>query len=287
MKKIIRRSVFETNSSSSHSLSIKTAEEAKSDNRASFVITNPLEKIVWFFCVTAECEENFNGRLYYYCNGKSIEDFREETKSLIRKLYEENSESNSFLFTAYGTDFDDWDDDDIADFLTYVETDMDIYGAYCVFNAIADRKSVLDVRKRLVEVYSETEGISEEEALDRIDKNYCEYDELVKAIEDPKKHAQARWILRRVSMRVETDYKKAFNKRAVLEKYKKKFEEQELNTDHDCYSCTRFFSEGSLDECNCGFERYEFLMDEFSEFSDNEGMRKFLSPEIAVVGYER
>lgn len=287
MKKIVRHSIFETNSSSSHSLSIKKTADAKNDNRTAFVITDALQKIVWFFCITAECEDNYEGKISYYCGGKTIEEVMKETIDIIRNLYEKNKDSYAWCFNGSEPDFDTWDADDIRQFFAVVcEEDIDVYDTICALDAVDDRNSVLEIRNRLVKVYSDIENITEEEALDRIDKNYCEYDELVKAIEDPSKHARARWILRRVSMLVETDYEKAKDKRAVLEEYKKEFEKCELNKDFDCYSCTRFFSEGSLYECNCGFETYGNILDEFSEFADEDGVRKFLSPEIAVVGYE-
>lgn len=288
MKKVVRRHIFETNSSSSHALSIKRTEDAKSDNKASFLITEALQKIVWFFCVTAECENHFEGMISYYCDGKTLEEVRIELIDIIRGLYDKNKESYDWYFGDEDPDFDDWDADDISQFFYVVCEDKidDVFDELCAFNAVAARKTVLEISDRLVEIYGDAEHISKEEVLDRIDKEYAEYNELVRAIEDPAKHARARWILRRVSMLVESDYEKATDKRAVLEEYKKKFEEQELNHNPDCYSCTRFFDEGSMYECNCGFETYDSLLDNFEGFSDVAGLSEFLSPEIAVVGYE-
>lgn len=288
MKRVVRRHIFETNSSSSHALSIKRTEDAKSDKRASFLITDALQKIVWFFCVTAECEDHYEGMISYYCDGKTIEETREELIEIIRGLYDKNKESYDWYFSDIDPDFDEWDADDIIQFFTVVCEDKidDVFDKLCAFDAAAARKTVLQIRDRLVEIYGDAEHISKEGVLARIDKEYAEYNELVRAIEDPAKHARARWILRRVSMLVESDYEKATDKRAVLEEYKKKFEEQELNHNSDCFSCTRFFSEGSMYECNCGFETYDSLLDNFEGFSDDAGLSKFLSPEIAVVGYE-
>ncbi len=288
MKRVVRRHIFETNSSSSHALSIRRTEDAKNDNRASFVITDALQKIVWFFCVTAECENHYQGAISYYCDGKTLEETQKELIDLIRGLYEKNKKSYDWCFGDEDPDFDNWDADDISQFFTVVcdEEVDDVDDALCAFDADATRRTVLEIRERLIKIYGDAEHIGREEVLDRIDKEYAEYNELISAIEDPEKHARARWILRRVSMLVENDYKKATDKRAVLEEYKKKFEEQELNCNPDCYSCTRFFQEGSLYECDCGFETYSGILDNFSEFSDEAGLIKFLSPEIAVVGRE-
>lgn len=288
MKRIVRHSIFETNSSSTHSLSIKKTDDAKCDRRASFVITDALEKIVWFFCVIAECEDNYKGKIAYYGQGKTIDEVKKELIDIIRNLYDKNKDSYNWCFGNEKPDFDNWDEEEICQFFEVVcEEKVDVYESLCILESVNERNAVLAIKDLLIKAYCEAENISEDEALDRIDKNYNSYDELLIAIEDPNKHARARRILRRVSMRIETDYQQAEDKRAVLEKYKKEFEESELDKDFCRYSCTRFFCESSLEYCDCGFGTYWEILDNFADFADEEGVKKFLSSDVAVVGYER
>lgn len=285
MKKVKRQSVFETNSSSTHSLSIQKTDEIKKNYNFSFAITEPLQKIVWFICVCVECEENLRGKFNFFCGGKTPEEVRRDLVQKIRERYEEHREEEEWIFEAFTLDFDTWTIDDVNTLFSE-EDDDHFWDTIYALECAESKDFVLGIKQRLIDAYCEAEHITEAEALDRIDKEYNEYNELVEAIADPKKHAKARWILRRINYLIDSDYNKAEDKMAVLEENKKRFAKEELGQSHDCYSCTRFFDEGSLAECECGFETYDKLLDEFSEYSDEEGIKKFLSPEIAVVGYE-
>ena len=55
MKKTIRKAVFETNSSSTHSLTLESSN-CKCSNKTSFVIKTPLAKIVWLLCMIGNAE---------------------------------------------------------------------------------------------------------------------------------------------------------------------------------------------------------------------------------------
>lgn len=289
MKKVIRQSVFETNSSSTHSLSIQRTDEIKKNYNFSFAITDPLQKIVWFICVCVECEENLRGKFNWFCGGKTVDEVRGKIIEKIRKRYEEHREEDEWIFEAFTLDFDTWTVDDISMLFIFesdFDDEMDLDDALYALGCAESKDKVLEIKKRLIGAYCEAEHITEAEALDRIDKEYNQYNELVEAIQDPQKHAKARWILRRINGLIDREYDRAEDKMAVLEENRKRFEKKELGKSHDCYSCTRFFSEGSMDECECGFSTYDDLLDEFTDYSDDEGIRKFLSPEIAVVGNE-
>lgn len=289
MARVIRQSIFETNSSSSHALSIKSIDEAKADSKRTFVITDPLPKLVWFFCVTTECENNYKGKIGWYSGGKPLDEIRREITEIVRDRHAQANGNDSWYFDATEFDFDNWTADEMDNLILLLYDDHEEFGEPLQVIRVAEtRESVHKLKQDLIRAYSEAEHITEAETLERIDKEYNNYNELVLAIADPEKHKRALWILRRCcGMCVDDDYKKAADKQAFLENRKKKFERCELNKDTASYSCTRFFCEGALYECDCGFAQYDELWDNFEGFKDPDGIRKFLSGETAVVGYER
>lgn len=106
MKKVIRRNVFETNSSSTHSLTIKKQKLFKTiDKDASFEIRSPLRKTVWLLGLIDNAQKKYNDTLYFYFDDEISNQILQSIIELVKSeptLYQtlNNKYNNDILNNA-------------------------------------------------------------------------------------------------------------------------------------------------------------------------------------------
>ncbi len=213
MKKVIRESVFETNSSSAHSITFKPFN--KEGERCHFAIVSPLQKIILLRSLVANSEESYRWREEEFIRslqrkreeaGFSDEYLRRELEKRVSALLEKND------FPAdYFDPIEKESEEELFDFYSVWEDESKEKEAFCdLFGSVWDKdcRSFALYFLTLVEnEYRKSKGIDKEG--------------LEKEIENAPIHRGGRLFNGKMSV-----------------------------------TCNRFFCEGALDECDCGFGSY-------------------------------
>ena len=310
MKTVIRKGVFETNSSSTHSLSlkkVKNPESSEIDKEASFEIRSPLAKTVLMLGLIDNADDEFHRSLNmkdeYYDNSEIV---RNKT---INKIKEINPSALDGIDT---TDISSYDIanillklDDIDELYVYDEkkhkeiedeffedkVNFDLYFA----DDIQYKKLLLKAKSILIEEYAKIVNKPYDKAKEEIDFEAFAYIELKEALEDEQNAKE------KVEKLMERDYriKLAFERsdsNNLLEFAKKYLYDNYLefkNTPGRKYCCHRYFSNGCLDTCDCGFESYSdiCLKLNISRYSSEselcETIKSYLSDKYKVVAIEK
>lgn len=238
----IRNGVFETNSSSTHSLTIASAENYT--EKYSFKLTKPLEKIIWLFAVINECEDMYQSRLKW--TNKTKEELKQDLIKKAKALYP-NCDKNKHYYgldiTEFGNDLEseNVDSEDLLNFL--MEEDDEYYDymneEYKIFEWENPRDLMLSFKRKVIDEYCNMENVSKEEMFDRL-----------------------------------------------ITEYNKKYKHQICSKCNMVFYCTRFFNEGPIDDCDCGFGTYTELYIKMSNYVWGDGVKNFLSENIAIYGIE-
>lgn len=242
MKISIRQGVFETNSSSTHSLTIASAENF--GGNYSFKLTHPLEKIIWLLAVMEECEDMYQARLKW--TDKTQEELKQDLIERAKKLFPDCDKHTYYYqldINAFGKDLESGnvDTEDLLNFLMEIDDEYYIYinEEYKSLKWKAPRGTMLWFKQEIIKEYCNMENISQEEMWERVRKEY-----------------------------------------------NKKYNHEVCSKCNMSFSCTRFFYEGSIDDCNCGYGNYTELYNNMNCFLRNGGVKEFLSEGIAIYGNE-
>lgn len=244
MKIVVRKGVFETNSSSTHSLSIKKVDKDspnKIDDEASFEIRSPLAKIVLLYGLMENAEEQLSISGNMLDNNESnideakvkiIAKIKRLAPELLNGVNEQQISSCELANIVYKLD-------SLEEFKCFFNEEDYMVSNY--FDIDIESKRQLNIFKTIVfDEYCKMTGKSSEEAQREIDKE-------------------------------------AFGN---------------CPDDEKCYSCHRYFCNGSLDECNCGFESYYDICYQLKieSTTSKEQLRtiakQFLSDECKIVARE-
>lgn len=253
MKKVIRRNVFETNSSSTHSLTIKKQKLLKTiDKDASFEIRSPLRKTVWLLGIIDNAQKRYDDTLYFYFDDEISNQILQSIIELVKSeptLYQTlNSKykgdilNNANIFELH---------DEIIDLgYPHLATGKD----FTYLTNYDTLKFLNRFKDILINSYSEIKKTSIEKAKEDI-------------------------------------VAEAFN----IDKNQNKKQLQDCISCKSKINCYRYFKHKSIEECNCGFQSPEKILNALNKFNINtnstneeliKGAKKFLSKRFKIVGLE-
>ena len=300
MKTVIRKGVFETNSSSTHSLTIRDASPKQGDEvdeDASFEIRSPLAKVIQMLGLMDKAETAFLSEARSFDEQDDAVEIKTRIVNKAREMCPEelqgvNPESimtadlvEKFIPVLYHPDFfsldffEEFDDDS----LKYI---------YTIHNVTRD--VVKTFREKMFEEYCRIEGITKEEATQRIDAEAFGNMEIKEILKDkstaePKlrelmtKYFKFRFEFERSG---ETDIVAFAEEFYLTDMYEfKKMRDGRI-------SCEIYFCEGCLDYCDCGFDSYYGISSELdideatSDEEMDEKVKKFLSKRSKIVAKE-
>lgn len=266
MKRTIRRGVFETNSSSSHSLTIKKMtkdEKNVVEEEASFEIRTPLAKAVQIIGLIDNAERDYKSYIYYLDDDEDVK--RQVVTSIVERIKKINHE------VLEGYEIDKITYEDLSNiFLKLIENRTELYDffdedeapyslAFTVYNrnkAIVKRfaAAMLDELAKLLNIT--VEQVKEEiefeafgsHTLREILKDEATAEEKLKEyLNAQKEYDRFRSAYEKSG---ETDIV-AFAKRFYIE------DMQEIKgLMKGRISCELYFGNGCLNDCGCGFESY-------------------------------
>ena len=300
MKRVIRKCVFETNSSSSHSLTIKKVEGAPSpkvDSDVSFEIRSPLAKTVQLIGLADNAERDFCSLSMSIDEQDNIvlvkkeiirafsERFPEEMKNVTEEI---TSEQLCSIITPLLDSFESYEVDFFGRFDDHVMT---------MFYTIdgRNRMTVQKLKNAVIDELCRIQGWTKEQAMEEIDYEAFGYTEVRSILKD---EATAIPNLKKV-MEWDHDFKQAYDTSSkkgdligfakqyvcdICEKYKS-YSEGRIHCDH-------YFANGCLTDCDCGFENYYEIASKFdiNYLSTDEEIRKvaefYLSDECKITAVE-
>lgn len=280
MKRIIRKGVFETNSSSSHSLSlVKTKRNTKKVKKdVSFEVRSRTAKMVLMLGLIDNAE-------YEYMSNLSDIDGHEETckdkKRMIERANEYEEDNVNKMKEIYG-DLEELTLYELMEAIDkycedayYIFDDMEYYEvdyALGIFSYV--RKDVLKFREILIKTYCELENMSQKEAMDKL--YYEAYKNIplenILLYSDNKEEDLKKFMSSVFRYEFKRGYERSKNKDIV--EYAKKYlidAAEKSRKQHDGkFSCTRYFKEGCLRECYCGFEDFYAIDERLLEKCNSE-----------------
>ena len=285
MKTVIRKNVFETNSSSTHSLSIKGRAKSNCVSKgASFELRSPLAKAVQMIGLIDNAESVYLSSGYWIDEDVSAVKVKQKIISKIKELYPEkiaDKKANEFSAIEINNLLDEIDDSAIFGRFGTKASEFFSDGDYMLENFFIidrdQRKCLLKFREYIIEEYSNKVGKSKEEGLRELEFEAFANIELKEILQD-EEHAEEKL---RKNMKLNYKFKREFD--SSSERNIVKFAKQFLIKDFEefkeyrkgKFSCEIYFCNGCLNDCYCGFENmFEIIkvlgLDEF----DDELLRK-------------
>lgn len=285
MKRVIRKGIFETNSSSTHSLSLVRGNE-KVNGNISFEIKSRIAKTTFILGLIDNAEENFQKRFEYLEDYKKI---KEEKKRLIDYLkeydsdYEEVKEKYGNLMSLDFTKvLDIIREICVPEEKNSIALEIEDPSIYViVYDYLVNRDKALMFKEALIKTFCEEENVSEKEGMDKL--YYEEYKngflEKILLYSDNKEEELKEFMEKGYGFDFKINYARSENKNLVefANDYLKDSVARSIKEHEGKFYCTRYFKEGALDECECGFENFEKIIEKFKleEINDCDAMREF------------
>lgn len=274
MKKVIRTGVFETNSSSSHSLSLSDLTNAqkesgqKIDKGASFEIWSPEAKIGWFRAIVNNAEAVYQNEQYPEFEEKP-EDIMQKIKMRAQEILNTNENGEYFLnlinFHSSETDLnlDNYSYAELDTFLFYTDGAVENIAVryYGIMGTYQSREYVLKFKDMLFDAYCELNSLSPEQAEAKINEAYVKDDLLEHYLSSPATFDYAIKHLQRKYACFSEEYQKAENKEQFVKNFVERQNKLNAKKCDGCYECNRYFGDSPLYTCDCNFETY-FLIDD-------------------------
>ena len=280
MKRVIRRGVFETNSSSSHSLSlVETKRNTKKVKKnVSFEVRSRTAKTVLMLGLIDNAEYEYISRLFdidghdatFEDKKRMIERANEYEEDNVNKMKEIYGDLEKLTLYELMEAIEEHCEDSryIFDNVEYYEVDY----ALGIFSYV--RKDVLKFREILIKTYCELENMSKKEAMDKL------YYEAYKNIPlenillySENKEEDLRKFMSSV-FRYEFKQGFARSKNKDIVEYAKKYlvdaAKKSVKQHDGKFSCTRYFKEGCLRDCYCGFEDFYAIDERLLENCNSE-----------------
>ena len=290
MKTVIRKGVFETNSSSTHAISFKKSKSKSILKDASFEIRSKEAKIVQLLGFIDNAEYDYNSDTYPIDNPQTLIDVRKAVVDTINKKCPS-------MLDGYNTEKLDYDQ--ICDIVIKIENSID----YCdclsgenninyemlIINFLSSRKIVLQFKDVLIDTYAEITNQTKEEALDRIDHEAFADMYLFSILDDEEKLNEYRkdnYVFNETYLEKGNGNIKEFAKQYYQEEYEtfKKLTNNRIR-------CDRYFEQGCLSDCYCGMENYFKIQSKLKLYDNSPEILKqkalvFLSDEMRFVAKE-
>ncbi len=294
MKTVIRKSVFETNSSSTHSLSLKNTNSNDENEEVSFEIRSMEAKIALLFGLAENAEAEYSSKFYYLDEDDSV--FRLKNKILNEIKNTQNElldgiDLNEITLYELSKLILKMNDSSVfdSDFFSDVEYEVSML----FLQEALDKKTVLKFKEVIVNEYSRLTGFTKEEALLEID--YAEFaDTTLRGILKNEQTANEKL---QEYLEKNSDFKIAYknsNNKSLVEFAKQFFQNDYLEFKRLCegkFHCDKYFGHGCLIECDCGFECYSSIVDSFNldAYNDEQIQReaeKYLSDSVKITAEE-
>lgn len=287
MKKVIRQSVFETNSSSTHSFTIKKSSDKK--DKCAFVLKSPISKMVWYLglCNNAQKEHSLHDG-----SGMSEQDLYNALLKRMKQVWESNEELRETYADCGEDAYLTWDvkmldrvlwcwDEDYGEFCE--EEQIDVY----VLNE-DDRELVCAIKDALIAQFAKLNEVSVEDAYRLIWEEACRDYETEKLLEGAQTDEEIIKRLCERSVYIKYEFENATDKSALIDKY----------TGRNCQNCDcacdHYFENGALNDCFCGFESYFDMAKKMTELAKSFGVEAnaqtiaelLLSDKVIIEGHE-
>ncbi|MBQ4510409.1 MAG: hypothetical protein II984_06760 [Clostridia bacterium] len=290
MKTVVRKGVFETNSSSTHAISFKKSKSKSILKDASFEIRSKEAKIVQFLGFLNNAEYDYNSDIYPIDDPHTLINVRKAVVDTV------NRKCPSMLV---GYNIEKLDYDQLCDIIIKIENSIDNYDCLSsendinsemlILNFLASRRILLKFKDVLIDTYAEITNQTKEEALDRIDREAFADMYLFSILDDEEK----------LNEYIEKNY--VFNE-AYLEKGNgniKEFAKQYYQEEYETFKrltnnrirCDRYFEQGCLSDCYCGMESYFKIQNQLKLYDSSleklkQKALEFLSDEMRFVAKE-
>ena len=301
MKRVIRKGVFETNSSSSHSLTIRKSSKMQGDvidEDASFEIRSPLAKVVQMLGLIDNAENDFLGMAH---SMDSTGDSAEVKQAIINQFKEEYPE------VFEGVDGETISAKELAerlvpivslcsfDTLEFFDSFEDSFVYTFYYMDSVNRSVVLSFKEKMLNEFCKIEGLTMEQAMEQIEFEAFGNKELKEILKDETTAEPKLKELLNVHFYFRHDFEKSGEKDIVA--FAKKFiytDLQRFKENRDGrFPCCIYFNNSCLDECYCGMESYYELAKalKIDEDTSDEEMQKkvefFLSRKSKIVAIEK
>ena len=299
MKRVVRKGVFETNSSSSHSLTIKKAckKSDKVEKGASFEIRSPFAKMMQILGLIDNADRDFNSTAYYI-----DEDHQNDgVKQAIIKTVNEASPD-----TLKGVDVDNITTYELSDLITPLIASYDVFtneyfskfddGVLQVFYTVdcLCRGAVQRFKTKLIEALGKMNGWTMERTQQEIDFEAFSNVEIREILKDESTAKEKLIENMKYNYKFEREFKNskstdivAFAKEYLIRDCKE-FKKQVNGR----ISCELYFNNGCLNDCDCGLEDYYAIEKAFdiNYYTPNEVLEQkamdFLSDKYKIVAVE-
>lgn len=295
MKSVIRKGVFETNSSSTHSLSLRKVTSKEVDKDASFEIRSNEAKIALLFGLIENAEMEYNSLFY---NFEDVKDFQIIKERIVKEI--EKSEPE--LLNSYDAKKDSLYDlsnillkmKDASMFDYYFFKDINQGLANLFVQETVEKKLALSFKESVIEEYCKLNNYTKEQALLQIDYEEFSDTNLREILKD---EATAKEKLKEYAKNNQ-DFKDKYKSSGMnnIVDFAKEYYEDDFNDfqaiSRGRFRCDKYFSEGCLNDCYCGFESYIKITEQFklditdSDAQIQEKARAFLSDDCKIVAKE-
>lgn len=299
MKRVARKGVFETNSSSTHSLTIKKAGKKcnKVEKGASFEIRSPFAKMMQILGLIDNAERDFSSTAYYIDEDHQNDGVKQ---AIIKTVNEASPE------TLKDIDADSISTYDLATLITPLIASFDVFtneyfksfddGVLQVFYTVdcLCRGAVQRFKTKLIEALGKMNGWTMERTQQEIDFEAFSNIEIREILKDESTAKEKLIDNMKYNYKFEQEFKNskstdivAFAKEYLIRDCKE-FKEQVKGR----ISCELYFSNGCLNDCDCGFEDYYSIEKAFdiNYYTSNEDLEQkamdFLSDKYKIVAIE-
>lgn len=309
MKKVIRYGVFETNSSSTHSLSlVKKGDKPDEYKRpVCFQVKSRVAKVALILGLIDNAEEQFQNKWKYIDDVSDIDSIKIDIAKKLKEI-------DSVSYYLICQDYPNFEEIPLQDMIVlidkycewiYVSDIIEVIKNYEVYHVVYAyvhfRKDIQEFRNVLIKAFCELENVGEQEGWDKL--CYEEYKHLVLdniLNNSPNKEAELTKYMNSSNNNIAPNYKSGFKNSEdtdiveYTKKYLKDYVDMMKEKTECKFSCTRYFSYGCLDTCWCGFEDYGRLysglnlgINTFSIEKMTEYAKELLSDEYKFDGSEK
>ena len=294
MKTVIRKGVFETNSSSTHSLSLKKSTEKEVEKGASFEIRSKEAKITLLFGLIENAEMEYDSLFYNF-------DYDDSFKSLKSRIIKRIEENEPKLLNNLPTDPSLYDlskiifkmkDSSWLDYSFFKKGESKISNLFIQISL--EKKVMLDFKEAVINEYCKLNNYTKKQALLQID--YEAFGNTY--LRDILKNEETAEERLNEYLKDNDDFSDSFrcSKKSSILEFAREYLEEEYKDfkriTNGRFRCDNYFSEGCLNDCYCGFESYTCLTEQFeidingSKAQLQEKAKEFLSDDCRIVAKE-
>ena len=294
MKIVIRKQVFETNSSSTHSLSLGRVTSKEVDKDASFEIRSREAKIALLFGLIENAEMESS---YMFHGLKEDSGFRKLKMRIVKEIEKSEPELLNGYDVKKNTLYElleiilKMKDTSMLDYYFFEEGNYNL--AKLLVHDCLDKRLVLKFKEAVIEEYCKLNNYTKAQAILEIEHEEFANTYIRDALKDEKTAKEKLQEYASKDQNFKNRYKESGMNDIV--EFAKLFYEDDFNEYQTAcqgkFHCDKYFSEGCLNDCYCGFESYtriagNFDLDVENEDQINEKAKAFLSDDCKIIAKE-